>query len=261
SWNPPHARFTDAPEPKQALYADRTLPYRPNVSFPESRDENDAERIWNQNGWANYLGYHAHISALDDELGRLEAKLDQLGIAEDTILVYSSDHGSMFGSHGVGSKRQPYEESIRVPFLIRWPGVIPAGARPDSLFGTIDIMPTLCSLAGVPVPEACVGLDLSPTLRGEDGPDPDAQFIMHISKENASHGNQHPAPIFRGLRTKTHTYALYPGRPWCLFDNRADPYQLRNLIDEPDCAPLRRELDAMLRERVARAADAFDLPG
>ncbi len=260
SWNPPHSSFTDPPEEKKALYPEGSLPYRPNVGPSKTAASGRKLQVWNRNRGPYYQGYHAHISAIDDELGRLMVKLDQLGIAEDTILIYSSDHGSMFGSHGVGSKRQPYEESIRVPFIIRWPGVIPAGKRPGALFGSIDIMPTLCAMAGIPVPKTCIGLDFSPTLRGGEGPNPESQFIMHISKKNASRGEKHPAPIFRGLRTKRYTYATYTDRPWCLFDNREDPYQMNNLIDDPGHVAVRQKLESSLREWLASAEDPFQLP-
>ena len=261
SWNPPHSNFLDAPDEKKRLYPnENSLPRRKNVVLQPSEGEEKEETIFDSNTWPYFQGYNAHISAVDDEIGRLMKKVDDLGLAQDTILVYSSDHGSMMGSHGLGSKRQPYEESIRVPFLIRWPGLVPAGVAPDSLFGTIDIMPTLCSLAGIPIPESCMGLDFSPTLRGAKGPDPEMQFIMHISKKNASHGEGHPAPLFRGLRSGRYTYAYYPGKPWCLFDNQEDPFQLANLIDDPGKGGPRKEMDEMLRECLGKAEDPFALP-
>jgi len=260
SWNPPHSKFTDPPPEKKALYPEGSLGWRTNVA-PKTRSGKEVDgAIWNRNSWPHYQGYHAHISAIDDELGRIMAKLDELGLADDTILVYSSDHGSMMGSHGLGSKRQPYEESIRVPFLIRWPSVIPTQTTSSVLFGSIDIMPTLCGLAGLPVPATCMGQDFSCILRGKKGPDPEAQFLMHISKKNASQGEKHPAPIFRGLRTRRYTYALYPERPWCLFDNRQDPYQHLNLINDPSTAGLREDLNETLRAFLREANDPFTLP-
>ena len=261
SWNPPHSNFLDAPKDKKAQYPEDSLPRRQNTQLDnDTAGPADKRRIWKQNDGPHYRGYHAHVTAIDEELGRITAKLDELGIAQDTIVVYTSDHGSMLGSHGLGSKRQPYEESIRVPFLIRWPGTIPPGKAVDRLFGTIDIMPTLCSLARVPVPETCVGLDFSQAIIAQGGPTPESQPIMHISKENASGGNSHPAPIFRGVRTPRHTYAVYPDRPWCLFDNDRDPYQLENLIDDPDKAELRTELHKMTAHWLAEAEDPFELP-
>lgn len=259
SWNPPHSNFTDAPDAMKALYPDGSLPYRPNVREPKARGKQSAERRA-QGQWRTYQGYHAHVSAIDAELGRVMKKLDELGLAGDTILVYASDHGSMLGSHGVGGKRQPYEESIKTPFIVRWPKGVPAGRTSASLFGSIDIMPSLCGLAGLPVPETCSGEDFSPTMRGEKGPEPASQFIMHICKQHASGGEKHPAPLFRGVTTGRHTYALYPDRPWCLFDNEADPYQMKNLIDDPALAPTRDGLRAMLADWLKRSADPFVMP-
>jgi len=260
SWNPPHSRFTDPPEAKKALYREGALPRRKN-DMPLKRRRKKAPRgDAFRTSWPVWQGYHAHVSGIDDELGRLMAKLDELGLADDTILVYSSDHGSLLGSHGVGGKRQPFEESIKVPFIIRWPGAVAARGRPDNLFGSIDIMPSLCALAGIDVPKTCVGQDFSPVMRGRKGLTPASQFIMHIAKENASGGVNHPAPLFRGVRTARYTYAVYPDRPWCLFDNHEDPYQLKNLIDDPGKAKIRRELRAMTAEWLKKANDPFVMP-
>ncbi len=253
SWNPPHARFTDPPEEKRALYPAGSLPYRPNVRPP--RRAFGARRMWRV-----YQGYHAHVTAIDEELGRIMRKLDELNLAGDTILIYSSDHGSMLRSQGVGGKRQPYEESIKAPFIVRWPGVTPPGRKVDALFGTIDIMPSICALAGARAPDTCMGQDFSPWMRGQRGPQPASQFIMHISKKHASGGERHPAPIFRGVRTPRYTYAVYPDRPWCLFDNREDPYQKKNLINDPGKAGVRKELRAMLKEWLKKAEDPFIVP-
>ena len=255
SWNPPHSNFTDAPKEDKALYPPDSLPFRPNMKQATGLVERRKKR-----GWSVYKGYHAHVTAIDRELGRVMAKLDELGLANDTILVYTSDHGSLLGSHGVGGKRQPYEESIKTPFLIRWPGVVPAGKRAKSLLGTVDKMPSLCSLAGVPVPESCVGFDFAAAMRGQKGPEPESQFIMHIAKDHASGGQNHPAPIFRGVTTGRYTYAVYPDRPWCLFDNEADPHQMKNLIDDPAHAELRAKLRGMLAEWLKQAEDPFELP-
>jgi arylsulfatase A-like enzyme len=260
SWNPPHSSFTDAPEEKKALYPEGSLPQRPNADLGGIEDEKQRTKIWNQNGWVPFQGYHAHVSAIDDELGRLMDKVDELGLAEDTIIIYTSDHGTMFGSQGIGGKRQPYEESIRTPFVLRWPGVVPPAVKSASLFGAIDVMPTLCALAGIGVPETCVGVDFSPTLCGKDGPEPESQFIMHIAKQNASGGENHPAPIFRGVRTARYTYAVYPDRAWCLFDNQADPYQQKNLIDAPELAEVRAKLDGMVRDWLKKTDDPFEMP-
>jgi arylsulfatase A-like enzyme len=259
SWNPPHSKFTDAPDDMKAHYPEGSLPSRPNVDLADSKGK-DAGLIWNQNDWDNFAGYHAHVSAIDRELGRLMQTLDTLGLAEDTILVYTSDHGSMLGSHGIGSKRQPYEESIRVPLIIRWPEEIPRGRKSDALVGAIDLMPTLCGLAALDVPQSCQGQDLAGLVRGATIRGPESQFLMHISKKNASGGDSHPAPIFRGVRTARYTYAVYPDKPWCLFDNETDPYQLNNRLDDPALADVRREHHQMLVKWLRAADDDFEPP-
>ena len=258
SLNPPHANFLDAPEPKLALYPEGSLPRRPNTSGLELAP-GEEQNVLNANDWAHYRGYHAHISAIDDELGRVMAALDELEIADDTILIYTSDHGSMFGSHGVGSKRQPYEESIRVPFLVRWPSTIPSGKHVDALFGTIDLCPTLCTLAGIAIPKDFRGQDFAGhVLRGR-GPTPESQFIMHISKENASRGSDHPAPIFRGVRGRRYTYAVLAEGDGLFFDNDTDPFQLNNLYHDPALADLRQGHHAMLEDWLQSASDPYAL--
>ena len=259
SWNPPHSNFTDAPDEHKSRYPEGALPYRANVPKPGGRHEQARLRRAKRQ-WRTYQGYHAHVSAIDLELGRLMRALDELDLSRNTILVYSSDHGSLLGSHGVGGKRQPYEESIRTPFMARWPAGMPAGRRVDSLLGTIDTMPSLCALAGVPVPKTCVGQDFSPWMRGVTGPQPASQFIMHISKKHASGGEKHPAPLFRGVTTGRYTYAVYPDRPWCLFDNHRDPCQMKNLIDDPGMAAVRADMAKMLREWIGKAEDPFQVP-
>jgi len=259
SWNPPHAKFEDAPDSKKALYPEGSLPMRPNVPLSSDTTIVDSPIAWGKNPRASFQGYHAHISAIDDELGRVLGALDDLGLAEDTILIYTSDHGSMMGSHGLASKRQPYEESIRVPFLARWPGKIPQGEVSNDLVGSIDLMPSLAGLAGVPVPDVCEGRDLSSVLLAQPGPRMESQYIMHISKKNASGGENHPASLFRGVTTGRYTYAQCLDRPWCLFDNQEDPFQLKNRIQDAGKSVERDRLHGMLKEWIGRAGDPFGI--
>ncbi len=252
SLNPPHSRFTDAPPEKMALYPEGSLPYRPNVRLEDASDD---AHISQRNGSPHYEGYHAHITAIDHELERvLEAASNT---SRDTIVIYTSDHGTMFGSHGVGSKRQPFEESIRVPFMAWCPGRIPAGRASDALFGTPDLMPTLCGLAGLPEPDSCMGADFSGHILGDAGPEPEAQLIMHVDKSHASGGHTHPAPIFRGVRTARYTYAVNKDGPMYLFDNQKDPYQMNNLAASPEHERLRSELRATLAALLEKAEDPY----
>jgi hypothetical protein len=104
------------------------------------------------------------------------------------------------------------------------------------------------------------GQMLMPYIRGEASKTPDSAFLMHIAKENASGGTDHPAPLFRGVRTARHTYAVAPEGRWCLYDNREDPYQTRNLIDDPGRAKLIGDLDGILAEWLRKAQDPFAKP-
>jgi arylsulfatase A-like enzyme len=251
SWVPPHPPFGQAPPELMRLYYSGALQFRPNVPVAfRSRPK-----------MKYYLcGYYAHISALDLELGRLLDKLDRSGEAADTIVVYTSDHGTMLGSHGLGGKRLPFDEACRVPFVLRYPRAVPANASTDVLLGAIDLFPSLCGLAGVPVPAHCEGSDLSDVMRGGTAQTPQGAFLMHIDKANAfGEGLGRLAPLFRGIRTDRCTYAVADDGRWCLFDEREDPYQTRNLIDEPAYARIVDELNGALADWLRRARDSFPL--
>lgn len=251
SWNPPHPVYTDAPAEAMKRYHPATLVLRPNVpgQHPGSGGLEALRRP--------LQGYYAHITALDAEMGRLLKRLDETGQADNTIVVYTSDHGDMMGSHGFGGKRLPYEESCKTPFLVRYPGVTPAGRTAEASLSTIDIYPSLCGLAGLRVPPHCVGADLSRAMRGDAARTPESVFLMHIAKDRASGGRRHPAPLFRGVRTGRYTYAVAEDGRWCLFDNQEDPYQMHNLIDDPVRAKLARDLDGVVLDWLKKAQDPF----
>ncbi len=201
-------------------------------------------------------GYNAHVEGVDIEIGRLMACLDRTGLADNSIVVYTSDHGEMLGAHNRTGKRLPHEESCRVPFVARGPGM-PAGHRSDALLGAIDLYPTLCGMAGIPVPDVCVGRDLSAIAGGSDVDGPEHQFLMHIAKSHASGGVNHTSPIFRGIRTDRYTYACGEIGRWCLYDNQEDPYQLHNLADDASRAVLMGELDGEILDYLGQAEDRF----
>ena len=239
SLNPPHWQWDDAPEEFLKLYPADISTYRPNVA---------GERYFTDREVSFYRHYHAHISAVDRQLGRIMDALREQGIHDDTILIYTSDHGSSFGSNGVGSKANPYEESIRVPFLIRWPGRVPAKKISDHNLGTIDLYPTLCGLAGITPPSHCGGQDFSPVMLGRPGPDPTSQLILvNDFQRNYFRTQLQSEPAlgfcpFRGVRTKRHTFVVNAYGDWLLYDNLRDPYQMRNLVDDPAHADLKAEL-------------------
>jgi arylsulfatase A-like enzyme len=249
SWGPPHNPYRQVPKRYLDLYdRDKIVP-RPNThEFP-------ADDVW---------GYYAQITFLDEQFGRLLAELDALGLTEDTIVVFTSDHGDMHGSHGVFKKGWPWDESIRVPFIIRLPHVIPA-RRASFPISTIDLMPTLLSLCGLPIPAECEGVDCSPFIIGDAEGAPRSVLITNPCPTTVldSRGDD-MVPTFRGkrmeyrgVRTMTHTYVETIDEPWLLFDNVVDPYQMENLIERPAVRSIQSALASMMRNHLANIHDDF----
>jgi arylsulfatase A-like enzyme len=253
SWNPPHPNFLDAPPEQKERYHPDALKFRPNAGAGTGPRKNGITPALRR----SFQGYYGHIGAVDAEFARLLRKLDETGQADRTIVIYTSDHGDMMGSHGFGGKRLPWEESCRVPFLIRYPGVIAPGSSAAGMLSTIDMYPTLCGIAGLAPPGHCVGRDLSAAMRGQPARFPESSFLMHIRKENASGGLNNPAPLFRGVRTGQHTYAVADDGRWLLYDNREDPFQTRNLIDDPGSTKTRSDMDGLVLDWLKQAGDSF----
>ncbi len=249
SWGPPHAPYETAPEAYRQLYDAEEIKLRPNV--PPQMAE--AARDW-------IAGYYAHCTALDDCLGALLQTLDEEGLAEDTLFVFTSDHGDMLGSQGEVKKQRPWEESIRVPFLLRWPKRFGReGRQVDALLDTPDILPTLLSLCGIPIPESVEGQDFSATIEGGTDPSGGAALI-YCPHPFGQFLRQDGGREYRGLRTQRHTYVRDLHGPWLLYDNESDPYQLENLVSRPDVQPIQAELDAQLQRKLDERGDDF-LPG
>ncbi len=247
SWGPPHAPYRQVPAEHLALYDPSKVELRPNVrptSHPGGSEPN-AENI---------AGYYAHITALDQELGRLLGTLEERGLAEDTIVAFTSDHGDMLWSQGAVKKEQPWEESVRIPLLVRWPGRVPAGKECEALVSTVDLSPTLLGLTGVEVPEAIEGADLSNVFLGDDEAGPASVFLTEpiIVDQGLRQGLRE----WRGVRTARYTYARWAdGERWLLYDNEADPHQMKNLIDSPGHASVRKELEEELQGWLRRTRD------
>lgn len=246
AWGPPHDPYLTAPANYRAMYDPKTLTLRPNV--PSAVEQQI--RI-------NLAGYYAHCSALDDAVGRLMAALKETGLDENTILVFSADHGDMLGSQGMMKKQKPFDECARVPFLVRWPKQLGHEAR--SLTAPInseDVMPTLLGLCGLPVPKSVEGLDYSGYLRGGKNPGDDATVLLCASPfgewDRRKGGKE-----YRAVRTTRYTYVRDLDGPWLLFDNETDPYQMKNLIGDPAQAKLQAELDALLKRKLAERHDEF----
>ncbi len=243
SWGPPHNPYDQVPDEYLAEVAERDLALRPNV--PEDKAD-EARR--------DLLGYYAHVAALDAEMGRLMAALRDRGLDEDTLVVFSSDHGDMLFSQGLTRKQWPYEESIRVPLLMRWPAGLPRGLVAEGLVSTVDIAPTMLGLLGVDVPETMAGTDWSDLARGEAARGDEAVLLQEIV--TVDEGWRAGLREWRGLRTGRYTFARYQtGEPWALFDTVEDPYQQRNLAAAPEAAEVIARLSGELDERLEAVGD------
>jgi len=246
SWGPPHAPYHTAPEKYRAMFTPEDVTLRPNV--PEA-DEAKARRV--------LAGYYAHIAALDDCLGDLLKTLDETGTADDTIVVFTSDHGDMLYSHGGQKKQQPWDESIRVPFLLRYPKLPGGPVRTiDMPINTPDIMPTLLGLCGIEIPGTVEGTDFSEVLIGQTDVPDNAALISCPSpfgQWNRNRGGRE----YRGVRTERHTYVRDLKGPWLLYDNIRDPYQLNNLCNKPEHAALQEQLEKVLARKLGQTRDDF----
>jgi len=187
--------------------------------------------------------YLACVQSVDDNLGRLLDLLKESGLERDTIVVYTSDQGFFLGDHGLYDKRFMYEESLRIPLLVRWPALVRPGSRTEALALNVDFAPTFLEAAGVAVPAAMQGRSLLPLLRGEV-PAGWRSAIYYRYYHDPGH---HDTRAHYGVRTATHKLIYYSTkRQWELFDLRADPQELRNLYGEPGHEAVTAELQATL---------------
>lgn len=256
SWGPPHNSYEFVPEHYKALYDPEKIQLRPNCR-PIPREVLDP--AWSHRPTTR--DYFAQITSLDDNLGRLLTELDRLGIADDTLVIFTSDHGDMMWSQGLLYKCVPFEESVNVPLLLRWPGgALPANRPCASLIGSVDLLPTLAGLLGWEIPAGLEGVNTAPLVRGTvTAAEPDAVLLTFYN--TYVFRPDFPVPEWRGLRTPQYTFALRTDRScWMLYDNERDPYQQHNLATDPDYTTLRSQLAARLEAWLERLGDPF-LPG
>ena len=246
SWGPPHFPLHTAPQEYRRRYAGVDISLRPNV--PEPLKDLAREEL---------RGNYAHISALDDCLTVVLQAIETSGQADNTIVVFTSDHGDMFGSHGMNRKCVPWDESIRVPFLIRWPDRLgSAGSTLAVPIDAPDIMPTLLGFCDLPVPDTVDGKDFSKILQGRERLAGDEAALLSMPAPFTNLLN-YGFTAYRGLRTPRHTYVRNSKGPWLLFDNETDPYQKRNLISSSEYSAPQLELETQLQRRLSILGDDF----
>ena len=232
AWGPPRPPLTSS---------DRMTPYDPDKIRLRANVPLDQE----ETARSNYARYYALCSTLDRNLGRLVAALDDQHLAEDTLVVFTSDAGDMLGSHGLEADNQPFEEAVRVPLIVRYPMTVAAGSKNYALISTVDLMPTLLRFCGVDIPENVQGQDVSVHREsiyssGKLGePDEWRMLVRGLDK----------LVVDRELNV-THLYNL-----------GQDPFEMENLARDVSQDLKRDELKALIKDWMRRSGDGMDPSG
>ncbi len=218
--------------------------YKPrNAEFEKANLSGKELTRWRYNRYLHdYLGC---IRAVDEGVGRVLDYLDKEGLSENTVVVYSSDQGFYLGEHGWFDKRWIFEESLRTPLLVKWPGVTKPGTATDKIVSNIDFAPTLLEAAGVPVPAEVQGKSFVPLLKGETPKDWRTSFYYHYYEYPGPHS------VAKHYGVVTDRYKLVRFYEpefdyWELFDRKIDPKELTSVFDDPKYAATRKELEAEL---------------
>jgi arylsulfatase A-like enzyme len=234
------ATRTDALRENRQRVADDLTPRDLKQDPPARLAGKDLVRWKYQRYMQDYL---ACVQSVDDNLGRLLDFLKESGLDASTMVVYTSDQGFFLGDHGMYDKRFMYEESLRTPLLVRWPGVVRPGSEAAAMALNLDFAPTFLDAAGAAVPASMQGRSLLPVLRGTTPPDW-RQAVYYRYYHDPGH---HNTAAHYGVRTMTHKLIYYWKKDqWELFDLRSDPSELANLYGRPGQEAVTDELKATL---------------
>lgn len=248
SMNPPHGPYDQVPQEYKDIYKDQPIEellYRDNVPLDSNRSNSARNSV---------RDYYACVTGIDNEVGRILQALEESGQSNNTIVVFTSDHGEMMGSHGYMQKNVHYDESFQVPFIVRWAGRLKHSM--ESLhIGTPDIMPTLLGLVGLKdnIPEAVEGSDFSDILLGTSDQRP--EFSIYIRP-----GEKLSTAYARGVRSDRYTFVVEKNRGdqplrYLLYDNTTDPYQLTNIAEQSQ--DIVKDLEAKLYKRLRELNDPW----
>jgi len=196
-------------------------------------------RGWEALQWQYYLwSYYRHIEQVDAEIGRVLRALEESGHAQNTVIVFTSDHGEGLGHHQMVRKSSPYDESARVPMVVSFPGHCQENViNTKHLVSGVDIMPTICDFAGIPSPKHMRGKSMKPVLQGNSERVRD--FVV----------TELPSNRARMVRTRDYKYITYAGDPVdMLFNMKKDPGETRNLTVDTSCTTIRSDLRKTLRD-------------
>ncbi|MHC4595427.1 MAG: sulfatase family protein [Planctomycetota bacterium] len=261
SWEPPHWPYDKYPQ-QFNIYDPAKVDLPPNV--PRQMAHFARREI---------AQYYGNVTSLDTQMGRLMEVLDQLGIADDTIVCFSSDHGDHLSSQGYGkpmdrwmhptmraSKSTPYEESVHIPFIMRYPRRVRAGRRTKAMFSSVDVMPTLLGLCGVGIPDCVQGRNLAHVATEKEGPEPpDSVYLMNMG--TGWPDRRRWVGCWRGVRTNRWVYARWHNEndhEPVLFDRKNDPDELNNLVGNPKFAEVQQQMETRLRRWMADTDDPFE---
>ncbi|MBL7153838.1 MAG: sulfatase-like hydrolase/transferase [Phycisphaerae bacterium] len=230
SWGPPHTPYN--PPEGFDMYNSEDVVFRPNVVGG------------NRSSLANYFGL---CTSLDHEFGRLMQTLKQLRLDDNTLIVFTSDHGDGHQSHGIAHKNEPEEESCHVPLIMRLPGRFKAGREAENLISSIDLMPTILSICSLQVPRTCTGKDKSAALLGQEAAD-ESIYAEKAGDWRAVLMGAHKFVVesVDGVQTATK-----------LFDLANDPYEMSNLVGLAQHGDLQARLLAELNAWKEKTDDPF----
>jgi len=180
--------------------------------------------------------YYGMISFMDEQIGRILDRLDELGIAEDTLVVFTTDHGHFLGQHGLTAKGAfHYDDLLRLPFVVRWPAHVLAGIENSSLQSLVDLAPTFLSAGGIPVPGVMQGVNQLGVWEGELASARDLVVTEFRHQPTAVHLRSYISDRYKITVYRDHDYGE-------LFDLHNDPEERMNLWDDPNCAAIRAEM-------------------
>jgi arylsulfatase A-like enzyme len=243
AWGAPHFPHETAPATYRDQFQQENIMLRENV--PDSMKAVAKKES---------VGYYAHILALDKCIGDLQRTIKEAGLSENTIVVFTSDHGEMMGSQGVfpRQKQVPWAESVKIPFLLNYPARFGnKKIEVDAPINVVDVLPTLLSLAGIKVPKNIDGENMADVINHPELRKDKAALIMNVSPFAGK------ADEYRGIYTSRYAYVKKLSGPWFLFDHENDPLQTHNLVGKPEYRKLQDELELALQKELKKAGDSF----
>lgn len=264
SYEVPHPPYTwdNCKVEYRRMFEKVNFPQPPNYfDDPFALWETKFDNKWWKDNWSpaekrnEYLQtYYAMTATLDYNFGRLLDAVDELSLRDNTIIVFTSDHGEMFGAQGRLQKRSFFEESARVPLLVRHCEKLPEGRVCDCCINTPDIMPTLLDMMDIEMPASVEGVSFADAAAGITQKEPESAFMQGMVESNYFKEEE-----WRAIRDKRYTYALMrKGNREFLFDNKADPYQMNNLAKDESHADLLEQYRSSLYKRMKEIGDTFE---